>query len=131
MARQVPAADLARVRPGMPATLTTPGGQSLQGSVRVVAPTVDAQTRNGLVLVDLRGSGTDARPGMFARGEIDVGRATGLALPQTAVVLRDGFAYVMRVGADQRVALTKVTVGRRSGERIENQRRTRRPMRAS
>ncbi|WP_088280327.1 efflux RND transporter periplasmic adaptor subunit [Ideonella sp. A 288] len=115
---EVPAADLARVKPGMPATLTTPSGQVGKGTVRVVAPTVDAQTRNGQVLVDLQ-PGSDARPGMFARGEIDVGRASGLTLPQTAVVLRDGYASVMRVGADQRVTLTKVTVGRRNGDQVE------------
>ena len=115
---EVTAGELARVKPGQAVVLTTPGGQTVKGSVRVVAPTVDAGTRNGQVLVDLQG-GSDARPGMFARGEIEVGRATGLALPQTAVVLRDGFAFVLRVGADQRVAMTKVAVGRRSGERIE------------
>ena len=40
----------------------------LAGKVRMVAPTVDAATRNGLVYVDLKpGPDSDARPGMFAR----------------------------------------------------------------
>jgi hypothetical protein len=84
----------------------------------MVAPTVDAATRNGLVYVDLPRPG-EARAGMFARGEFDVGRLSALSLPQGAVVLRDGFAYVFQVGADQKVQQLKVSVGRRVGERIE------------
>lgn len=115
---EVTAADLGRIRPGMPVSLTTPSGQAVRGQVRVVAPTVDAATRNGVVQVDLTTSG-DARAGMFARGEIEIGSAAALSLPQAAVVLRDGFAYVMRLGPEQRVALNKVTLGRRLGDRVE------------
>ena len=39
----------------------------------MVAPTVDPQTRNGLVYVDLPPSSRTARAGMFARGEFDIG----------------------------------------------------------
>jgi hypothetical protein len=35
------------------------------------------------------------------------------------VLLRDGFSYVFKVGADQKVVQTKVAVGRRVAERIE------------
>jgi hypothetical protein len=56
---------------------------------------------------------------MFARGEIDIGHAPALTLPQTAVVMREGFAYVFQLGPDGRVAQTKVQAGRRVGDRIE------------
>ena len=115
---EVTSAELARIQPGMATLLTTPGGQAVKGTVRVVAPTVDAQSRNGMVFVDLA-PGSDARAGMFARGEIDIGRASALSLPQTAVQIKDGYSYVMRVGADNRVAQLKVSIGRRSGDRIE------------
>ncbi len=115
---EVTAAELSRIKPGMAARVTLPAGATVKGQVRAIAPTVDVQTRNGLVSIDLQPGG-DARPGMFARGEIDVGQALALTLPQTAVQLKDGFSYVMRVGADLRVALQKVSTGRRSGERIE------------
>jgi HlyD family secretion protein len=110
---EVPAGDMSRLKPGLAATVTTASGQTVQGKVRMVGPVVDAQTRNGLVYVDLD-PGSDARPGMFAFGS-----APGLTLPQTAVLLRDGFSYVHRLGTDSRVALTKVGVGRRVGDRIE------------
>ncbi|MEO7152896.1 MAG: efflux RND transporter periplasmic adaptor subunit [Burkholderiaceae bacterium] len=115
---EVAADDMAKVRVGMPVTLTPASGVSLAGKVRMVAPTVDPQTRNGIVYVDLPRSDA-ARAGMFARGEFEVGSAEGLTLPQSAVLLRDGFSYVLQVGADGRVAQTKVSVGRRLGDRIE------------
>ena len=115
---EVPSADLARLKPGMRARVDTAGGASIDGKVRMVAPTVDPATRNGIVYVDLAPS-ADARAGMFARGEFDIGSGRGLTLPQSAVLLRDGFAYVLRVGADSKVSEAKVTVGRRVGERIE------------
>ena len=56
---------------------------------------------------------------MFARGEFAVGEREGVTLPQSAVVLRDGFHWVFQVGADNRVQQLKVGVGARIGERIE------------
>ena len=115
---EVPSGDLQRLQPGMKVTIFTASGLPVPGVIRVVAPTVDAQTRNGLVYVDLT-QGQDAKAGMFARGEIQLGNTSALTLPQSAVQLRDGFHYVFRVGDDSRVVQTKISVGRRSGERIE------------
>jgi multidrug efflux pump subunit AcrA (membrane-fusion protein) len=42
-----------------------------------------------------------------------------MTLPQSAVLLRDGFSYVMRIGPTSKVIQTKVSVGRRAGDRIE------------
>ena len=68
--------------------------------------------------IDLPAPGA-ARAGMFARGDFAVSSGQALTLPQTAVLLRDGFSYVLKVGADSKVRETKVGVGRRSGDRIE------------
>jgi RND family efflux transporter MFP subunit len=114
----VASADLARLKPGMRASVTPTGGTPIAGKLRMVAPTVDPATRNGIVFVDLAPS-PGARAGMFASGEFEIGEGQGLTLPQSAVLLRDGFSYVLRVGPDARVSETKVTVGRRVGERIE------------
>ena len=115
---EVAANDMAALRPGMSALVTAGTGPALKGTVRIVAPTVDPQTRNGLVYVDLPASGA-ARAGMFARGEFEVGSGAGLTLPQSAVLLRDGFSYVLRVGPDAKVTQLKVGTGRRVGDRIE------------
>lgn len=115
---EVPSADLARVKPGAAAVLTAPGGETVTGVVRAVAPSIDPQTRNGLVYVDLPASPA-IRAGMFARGEFELGRAPALTLPQTAIVLREGFATLFRLEGEDRVAQTKVTLGRRKGDRVE------------
>jgi RND family efflux transporter MFP subunit len=93
---EVPATELARIRPGTVVRVTPAGGTAVDGQVRMVAPTVDALSRNGLVYVDLPLPG-EARAGMFARGEFDLGATKALTLPQSAVVLRDGFSFVARV----------------------------------
>lgn len=119
---EVQATDLAKLKPGMPVRVALSGdsavGNAIAGTLRIVAPTVDAQTRNGLVYVDLP-AGSTARAGMFARGEFQLGMGSGLTLPQSAVVLRDGFSYALRVEPDSTVREVKLTVGRRVGDRIE------------
>lgn len=115
---EVAAADLAQIKPGQTASITAAGSAPVKGTVRMVAPTVDPQTRNGLVYVDLPAPGA-ARAGMFARGDFEIGSGQALTLPQSAVMLRDGFSYVLRVGPDSKVTQAKVTVGRRSGDRVE------------
>jgi RND family efflux transporter MFP subunit len=115
---EVAAADLAQLKPGLPVTVTPAGGSPVKGKVRMLAPTVDPATRNGIVYVDLPEPGA-ARAGMFARGEFETGTAQGLSLPQSAVLLRDGFSYVLQVGADSKVTQTKVNVGRRWADRVE------------
>ena len=115
---EVAAPELAQIRPGQAVRVTAAGVTPVTGRVRMVAPTVDAATRNGLVYVDLPQPGA-IRAGMFARGEFETGSVSALMLPQAAVLLRDGFAYVFRLGADDKVSRVKVEVGRRLGERIE------------
>lgn len=114
---EVPAAELTRIKPGQPAVLTPAGGNAVPGVVRRVAPTVDAQTRNGLVYVDLQSSPA-VKAGMFARGEFQLGATQSLSLPSSALLLRDGFDVVMRVDVKGRVAQTKVTVVGREAQRV-------------
>ncbi|KAB2308529.1 efflux RND transporter periplasmic adaptor subunit [Betaproteobacteria bacterium SCN2] len=117
---EVSASELGKIRPGVTAVLIAPNGARVEGRVRMVAPTVDPQTLNGIVYVDLPAeAGGTLRAGSFARGEFELGRAPALALPQSAVLLREGFSYVFRLEGKDRVAQTKVTVGRRLGEQIE------------
>jgi len=115
---EIAASDLTKLRPGQVARLTPVGCETITGKLRMLAPKVNIQTRNGLVYVDLP-VGAPARDGMFARGEFDLGTERAMTLPQSAVLLRDGFSYVLRIDRDSRIMQTKVTVGRRSGERIE------------
>ena len=116
---EVPSSEIGPLKPGMAVRVLPASGEPVTGKLRIVAPTVDAQTRNGLVYVDLPTGNSAAKAGMFARGEFEIGSQQGMTLPQSAVLLREGFSYVLRVGADNKVTLVKVKVGQRVGDRIQ------------
>jgi RND family efflux transporter MFP subunit len=124
---EVTATELGRIKAGTPVLMTAPDGTQARGRVRMVAPTVDAQTRNGLIYVDILPGqfpagppqGNSFKPGMFARGEFELGSNNAMSVLQTALVVRDGFNYVFRVGADKRVAQVKVQTGRLLGDQVE------------
>ncbi|ENU87180.1 hypothetical protein F967_01314 [Acinetobacter sp. CIP 102637] len=117
---EVTTSDLYKLKQGMNARIFSPdpAQPAITGKVRIIAPVIDPQTRYGLVYVDL--PATQAfRMGMFVKGEFDLGEKPALTIPQTALLLRDGFAYVFIVGKNNRVAQQKVTVGRRLADRVE------------
>ncbi|WP_273432256.1 efflux RND transporter periplasmic adaptor subunit [Chitinibacter tainanensis] len=113
---EVTAAESGRVAAGQVASVVLANGQTLKGKVRQVAPTADLKSRNVLVYVDLASNGrlNEAKPGMFAKGQIEVGSGQALALPGSAVLLRDGFAQVFTVDANQKVKQLRVKIGRQA-----------------
>jgi HlyD family secretion protein len=116
---EVTDAELFRVREGQSVELVLPDGSTVSGTVRTVAPTIDPQTRKGLVYVDIGGVDGALRAGMFASGSFNLGRSKALTVPAASVLVRDGFSYLFKLGADNRVALSKIETGRREGDRIE------------
>lgn len=115
---EVTSAELSKINVGQKVRVVTPAGQSVAGTVRMVAPTVDPQTRNVQVYVDLAAD-RSAKAGMFARGEFQLAESSGLTVPQQAVVARDGWSYAFTVAADGRVKQIKIETGRRVADRIE------------
>ncbi|NBS48454.1 MAG: efflux RND transporter periplasmic adaptor subunit [Betaproteobacteria bacterium] len=123
---EVTATELAQLRSGQSVQVAASGSapannSMLSGRIRMLAPTVDVQSRNALVYVDLPANAMRAglRPGMQVRGEFTLGNANALSLPLQAISMRDGFSYVFAVGDDQRVRQIKVQLGRRSMDRVE------------
>ena len=144
---EVTSAELGRIKAGTPVTVVAANGAQVTGKTRMVGPTVDPLTRSALVYVDLppmttpigrsegppqaspalpggsavRGTTSVGAllPGMFARGEFELGATDALTVPQRAVVVRDGFNYVFKVDEGKRVSQVKVQTGRRAGDRLE------------
>jgi len=117
---EVTAEELGQIHRGMKVELMSAQGKIIQGVVRAISPAINPQTRYGQVLVDLpKDAGLVA--GMFARGTIQLGQQDKQvwALPQSAVVMRDGAAYVFVVDAGTRVRERKVVVGSRHGDKVE------------
>lgn len=113
---EVVSADLPKIKTGMPVKVTAADGSSFNGKVRKVSPTVDIQTRNTLVYVDLPTS--TAKAGMFAKGEFLLGQSDALSVPQQALVMRDGFTYVFIV-KNNHVKQIKVQTGQRVGDSVQ------------
>lgn len=119
---EVISSELGQLKTGTPALITAANGTHVKGKVRMIAPTVDAQNRMALVYVDLAPVAANTAPvraGMFATGQFDLGTSNAITVPQQSIVIRDGFSYVFRMNADNRVSQLKVQPGRRLADRIE------------
>ncbi len=110
--------DLLNIRAGQSARVFDPNGQPQAGTVRIVAPIVDAKTRLGTVRVALQPD-TKLKPGMFARVEIMSGAKVALAVPMKSLVWHQSQAGVFKVSNAGVAALTAVTIGRRTSDSVE------------
>ncbi|WHA41902.1 efflux RND transporter periplasmic adaptor subunit [Agrobacterium larrymoorei] len=83
--------DIQKIKVGQKASLTVAGGrQKIEGTVRIVSPTVDPTTRLGSVHIVLPVD-SPARAGMYASADVIVASTNALALPLSAVTSgRDG-----------------------------------------
>ena len=116
---EVTSAELGRLPIGTPVKLVSASGAQLSGKVRMIAPTVDPLTRIGLVYVDLPLAASAVQAGMFASGTFELNQVSALTVPQSALVVRDGFSYLFSVKPDQRISQLKVQTGRLAGDRVE------------
>ncbi|WP_341234072.1 efflux RND transporter periplasmic adaptor subunit [uncultured Sulfitobacter sp.] len=101
--------ELAQISVGDPAQLEIPGAGTVEGTVRLVAPTVDATNRLGDVRVSLEGSNM-LRTGLFAGGWIITDRHEGLTVPTTAILTDAKGDYLLEV-RDNTLIRRDVTAG--------------------
>lgn len=103
---------------GMPATVTVAGASAaVEGSVRRISPEINQVTRLGTLRIAL-GTNSAARAGNFARGEIELVRREGIAVPASALVYRGTQAFLLLV-ENGRVRTVPVEVGVRAGAFVE------------
>jgi RND family efflux transporter MFP subunit len=113
---QVPETELALVRSGQSAQVTSSQAAPTTGTVRIVTPEVDAQTRLGLARISLA-PGSALRPGMFARAQIDVGAQPATVVPTGAILYRNNRAGVFVMASADTVHFQPVTVVNRRQDR--------------
>lgn len=114
---EIPEARMREIRAGQSVKLTTADGSVLDGKVRTVSPTIDSSTRAGLVYVDI--SSENARPGMYARGEILLDHQSAKMAPIASVVIQDGYSYLFVVTDKQTVERRRVETGMVKDNAIE------------
>ena len=115
---EVPEGPLQKIKVGHKVILRSTQGDVVSGKVSRISPVVDVQSRNGTVYVELTAT-KSLKAGMFAQGDFEMGRTSAVTVAQSALVVRDGFSYVFKVGADNRAMQMKVIAGRRLEGRIE------------
>lgn len=109
---------LPQIRPGDRATVTLPSGATVDGTVRLVSPLVDPQTRLGRVRV-LLNPGPGQRPGGFGRAEFSGVAQSAASVPEAAVRFDADGASVMVVDTANKVRRVPVRTGRRAGGFVE------------
>jgi RND family efflux transporter MFP subunit len=105
-----------QVKMGMPIDVKFDvlSGQSFQGRVNLIYPTIDERTRTFAVEIKLNNNNNKIRPGMFARVNIEFGKAKRIVVSDRAIVKQAGsgakFVYVYN---DGKVQYKQVEIGRR------------------
>ncbi len=118
---ELTAAQLAHVDIGQHVELILPGGGAAKATIRQMAPSLDPQSRLGVVYSDIA-PGSRARAGMYVDGHVIIGQGEALVVPAASVTIRDGRNYVLKLMEDSttpRVSLQPVTTGRRRADQIE------------
>ena len=115
---ELTADQIKQVSPGASASIVLSDGETLKGTVRQIAPTLNEKTNSATVYVDILDNG-GARSGMFAKGDFALASSNAMTVPQTAVIMRDGFNYVFTVNEKNQAVQIKVDVGRRNADSIE------------
>jgi len=118
LAAELSEADLARVRPGQHVDVTLPSGLVVAGTVRLVSPQVDPQTKLGVVRVRLPVE-REIRAGGFGRAVFTDVTGMVQAVPETAVRYDADGAAVMVVGGDNRVHRALIQTGQRGGGLVQ------------
>lgn len=115
---EVDAEQWVKIKADQIAHITLSDGTTITGQVRVVAPSLNASTGRAIVYVTLP-QHSGALAGSFASGQIELGKKTALTVPQSAIVLQDGRAYVFKINANNTVSRKVVTTGRYYQDRVE------------
>jgi HlyD family secretion protein len=115
---EIPEPALPQIEPGQDVEVWLAGVSSaIAGSVRLVYPTVDKASRLGRVAVALSRHPA-MRAGIFARGNITLGRRQAITVPLSAVLFGKDGASVQLV-TNNVVEMRRVDTGFKRGARIE------------
>ena len=114
---ELPEADFVQVVPGAMVRVLTNDGY-VDAKVRTVSPSLNATSRTGTVYADIEKPGA-LKAGMFANGQIVLGKVNTSTLAAEAIVERDGHRYAFVLGANDVVTQKRIEVGQWSADRIE------------
>ncbi|WP_076997130.1 efflux RND transporter periplasmic adaptor subunit [Variovorax sp. KK3] len=115
---EVPEIAILGVRPGQAVKVTLADGTDVDGTVRLISPRIDPQTKLGRVRVAMP-TASMLRVGGFARATFASGAAPVAVVPEKAVHFEASGPSVIVIGADNRAHRMPVKTGQRSRGRVE------------
>lgn len=89
--------DLSRVSQGDSVEVHTESGGTIQGTVRLVAPSLNNDTRRGLIYVDLPNASGHIVPGSYVTGQIHIGYHEAKGLPDKAVCIKNNATFAFQI----------------------------------
>ena len=118
---EVPAADLARLKPKQAAAVTVEGlAESRSGRVEAIAPAVDSLTNAAQVVIRIPNPGGILHAGTGATALVTVGRRSdAIVVPDSALVVVGDSLTIFVVEGDSIAHAQSVTVGARRNGRAE------------
>lgn len=120
---RMPSAVALQVTAGMPVHIQVPGmngGNSVDGRLSFIDPTISTDTRSVLLRAVAHNSHGEVRPGLFVRVSVDLRtHPTALVVPVAAVGNDLNASYVFVVDDRNIVHQRTVTVGLTDGEQVE------------
>jgi HlyD family secretion protein len=118
LAADVAETSLPRLAPGMLAEVSLAGAQNeIGGSIRRISPEINQASRLGSIRISLDDD-AEARGGNFARGDIELVRREGVAVPTSAVIYKGADAFLQLV-ENGKVKTVPVKLGARAGGFVE------------
>lgn len=119
---ELPERDLGRIAQGQKVTIRARAfpGRSFAGSIAVIYPQLNRDTRTTRVRIELANSDMKLLPDMYVDADIDIGGGGAvLAVPESAVLDNGERKLVLLDKGDGRFAPREVSTGRRGDGRIE------------
>jgi membrane fusion protein, multidrug efflux system len=115
----VPEARIGQAELGMPATVRTVTGETVEGRVSFISATADPQTRTFPIDIEIPNPDRRLRDGITAEATIEVGTTPAHLLPQSVLTLDDAGTLGIRVVEDgNRVAFRPVSIVRDTREGV-------------
>jgi Cu(I)/Ag(I) efflux system membrane fusion protein len=113
--------DLPYVKVGTPLELSLPywPGQTFEGKVIFVSPTLDPETRSMRARLEIPNPNGLLKPGMYGDARLFYQRGEKLGIPASAVMFSGKGTYAFKDGGDGRLIPVAIKIGARSDDWFE------------
>jgi len=117
----VPQSYAQQIKPGQKVSVsqTELGAKKFEGKLARTAASIDPLTRSMQVEISLDNKDGLLLPGAFVQVDLPLQKKSTLTIPNNALIIRGQGIKVAVVGADKRIKMQAVTLGRNLGEQVE------------